>query len=401
MKRLFPHLFMDKNSGAIKEVENNECVQETIRVEKVDKALIRDDVMNNNISYPPVDYLKETGVDNSVINVEHIEKCVKEIDRIFNVYSIDAQYKNSIPMPLYTIVVYESNEPDSIDKILKIHKEISAAIKIENYIISVKGQNISFEFANVSPSKISLKHAFKKVGTNNVIPFGIGLNDEFLFLDLKKTNSAIVLGKQGSGTQMLTATSLISVLYTHKPSELEVSVLAANIEERALINSFSNIPHIKNGVISGIKPCADAMESLLAKLEHTKVKQFIVIDDFDLLLDDIRNRNTLITLIKEVKKHKSFILLAAKKVNNNSAGDDFYTLMDAKFILKLATEKESVSVVGTNQANALYGSGDGYFILGNKSKTRFQCIYMGSNELKVIREIIINFFNDLEKFDKK
>ena len=90
-------------------------------------------------------------------------------------------------------------------------------------------------------------------------------------------------------------------------------------------------------------------------------------------------------------------ILLAINVNNESIEPKIYENTNARFILRLENEHESLKVFDSYRGVQLYGNGDGYYFDNmNGKKTRFQTCYLNVNELAEIVKVIKTFYNTKE-----
>jgi hypothetical protein len=88
------------------------------------------------------------------------------------------------------------------------------------------------------------------------------------------------------------------------------------------------------------------------------------------------------------------IILLSVTANNETLEPTIYDQMDAKFILKLESQNESLRMFDNYRGIQLYGHGDGYFFdVKAEKRTRFQACYMNAEELNQIINIIQTFYS--------
>jgi hypothetical protein len=98
-------------------------------------------------------------------------------------------------------------------------------------------------------------------------------------------------------------------------------------------------------------------------------------------------------LIKNSTKAKVCIVLTAEEINDKIIDKDIYPKINALFVLKLASEEQSASLLGNEKAFKLHGNGDGYYYDGTSNeKSRFQTCYTNHKYLDSIIKIINTFY---------
>jgi DNA segregation ATPase FtsK/SpoIIIE-like protein len=123
-------------------------------------------------------------------------------------------------------------------------------------------------------------------------------------------------------------------------------------------------------------------------------KIILVISSFDKLIkSNLQNIEILSEIMKRGTSAGVYTILLSINVNNESTEPKIYDNTDARFILRLESEHESLKMFDSYRGVQLCGNGDGFYIASdNKKKTRFQTCYLNANELVETIKIIKTFY---------
>jgi hypothetical protein len=323
-----------------------------------------------------------------------MEKYLEKIITLLKQHNIEYIKKVITIMPIFSQIQFQFKNEAECEAILKLNDKFLLSFHNEKLLILSKGNYVIFEFINKDPSKIGFKQLFKKVGKNK-LPIGINLDKKVVCADLENNQNIFIVGKVGGGTTMVMTNLIIGFGYTHNPKNSEIIILENNNRAGNLLKTFDELPHITNRDTVGSDKCKSTIDNII-KNKLTK-KTLIVFNEFDnFVKQSYANRELIIHLLQFASTNKlCHVVLASKVVNNNSAGDDIYSLFDEKFILKTETEKESIELLNSPRAYQLCGYGDTFFLDKTNNRERIQTSYISKNELSSMIAIINTFFSGL------
>jgi S-DNA-T family DNA segregation ATPase FtsK/SpoIIIE len=322
-------------------------------------------------------------------------------------------------MPQYAEISFEVASKSQIDDILKMQNELLHMLQVDTFNIVFKGNVVKFEIPHKEISKISIRQILNSVSniqTNEAV-VGVGLENEPILLNIDKHPNVLIIGRRGSGAAMLLTTMLISLAYINKPSDMEIMILSP-MGDRSL-KYFDNLPYMHYPLAIELEDCLIKLHDLLKHIEEretkfkdagaktliefnkyqnnesNKLKTFVlVISSFDYLIrNSLQNLQLLNSILTKGSKVGVKVILLSINVNNETIEPKIYDETNARFILRLESERESLKIFDTYQGVQLNGNGDGYYFdtVANK-KTRFQTCYLNANELLEIIKIIKTFY---------
>jgi S-DNA-T family DNA segregation ATPase FtsK/SpoIIIE len=373
---------------------------------------------------PPISFLTDTSVDHYFDNKSSAEKMQNVIAKFIKKLNIEASYQNTTIMPQYVEINFEVDSKSNIDEILRVQNDLLNMLKLESFNISFKGNIVRFELPNKEPSKISMRQIFNSV--NNIqgdeAVVGLTLENTPLLLDIHKSPNSIIIGRRGSGGAMLLTCILISLAYINSPMNMDFIVLSP-LGDKSL-KHLDNLPHMQYPVISDPEDSVAKMHDVLKTIEDreakfkeagaknlddfnkyqnvasSKIKKLIlVISSFDKMLkNNLQNVEVLSEIMKRGASVGVHTILLSINVNNESTEPKIYDSTDARFILRLESEHESLKMFDSYRGIQLCGNGDGFYITSDgKKKTRFQTCYLNANELLETIKIIKTFYQTKEQ----
>ncbi|MDR3257456.1 MAG: hypothetical protein LBT17_01525 [Mycoplasmataceae bacterium] len=373
---------------------------------------------------PPISFLTDTSVDHYFDNKSNAEKMQNLIAKFIKKQNIEASYQSTTIMPQYVEINFEVDSRSNIDEILRVQNDLLNTLKLESFNISFKGNIVRFELPNKESSKVSMRQIFNSV--NNIqgdeAVVGLTLENTPLLLDIHKHPNSIIIGRRGSGGAMLLTCILISLAYINSPMDMDFIVLSP-LGDKSL-KHLDNLPHMQYPVISDPEDSVAKMHDVLKTIDDreakfkesgaknlddfnkyqsvasSKIKKLIfVISSFDKMLkNNLQNVEVLSEIMKRGAAVGIHTILLSINVNNESTEPKIYDSTDARFILKLESEHESLKMFDSYRGIQLCGNGDGFYITSDgKKKTRFQTCYLNANELIETIKIIKTFYQTKEQ----
>ena len=405
------------NKNDIKEDDFNSIInQKPLKDEK-------DNFKNKfDINTPPLSFLVDTSDDNNRYNLIDANKTLLAISQIIKSSNLNIKFNTINIMPMFTEIKFFANDYKDVDNFIKKGNAIGRSIGLSQFYISTRENNITFEYQNYKPSKVSIKSTLinNNIGNNMCYAVvGIDENKNPLFVDYKSDSSIFIIGRKGSGINMLLSCMIITSAYISSPTFLNIDVITKN--KNSVIQSLSIIPHIgeviSNNSSNDIKKLLDKYvnEIKIRKIQLTNYKvkdqksfnnmcdklnmqpmitKVLVINNYD---EIIKNNLECISKINYILQHCNklgiCIILTASEIINNNLNNNIIEGIKNIFVLKIDSNELSLKLIGSARACQLYGNGDGYLIGGNKKdKLRFQTCYLNQEELSNIVKTIVDFY---------
>jgi DNA segregation ATPase FtsK/SpoIIIE-like protein len=318
----------------------------------------------------------------------------KKIINIMKGNKIDFKKTSVNIMPIYSQIMFELNSEAACDDILNNKINIFENIYSEKTAILIRGNTITFEILNKSPSKISYKSLFLR-SPKNKLPLGLSIDKKVALLNFDDSKNTFIAGEKGSGTTMVMITIIISFAYTSNPKNSEIIILEDEKQTSSLLKTFEKLPHLIKKDTFGNAKCKSTIESFIGNQANKKTLiVFNLYDEFTKVSNV--HKELLIKLLEYANKNKNvLVVLTTQSVNNDSASEDIYKEFSNKLLLRTKTEQESIDIIGNPRAYQLFGYGDCLFVNKDGEKDRIQTCYISKNEINSIIAVITTFFNTL------
>lgn len=367
-----------------KKIDTNDLKFPTKKVTKGVKANRTSEInelkapVNYSIIAPNSDVKDETEVEYDA-NYNFALTIVQKINALIKKENLNITFISIFTMPLYSRIKYEGIDAAEVEKFLDYKKELKGIVDLDRFFLTFKENVAHFEVTNPIPLKISI-HAIND--TKDLLFLGVDDNRRPLALD-EDVYSLGIYGKAGSGTSMLLSNIIASYSQNYDLTMANYSILSCEKNVKTIGAIYSDVNILKSHIYIGLDNVCKQIERLLASdlNKHT----FIVIEDYNLLVEhNISWKPKLIALIQKVNAARGKIIISAKAIDEDSGSLEILTALSSYVGFWVSSEQESYMLINSDQASKLHGNGDGFLLVQNNDKIRFQSCYMNATELKLI-----------------
>lgn len=395
------------------------------KFKKLKRADIENVALNNNSI--PFNLLPETDVNKHDANFKHAGLLQSKLTTLFRNHNIDCAPTDINVYGAYSEICFEVNKKHAIDEIIKLQPNIAKTIKLDHFNISMRENTINIEIDNLFFSKYSLNTAMNlyDVGKDMTAVFGLDKVNKITYQNFRTNNSALILGKKGSGAATLSVLMALSTCYITHPDELELIVLNPNCE--ATYASFSNLPHSDHQKYDSVSTCSDKLVELqnimngrieLLKANNVQdIDQYnmsltntqpklrhvlVLIGNFDTLVrETFKNNNILVDLLTNGGKTGIYLVLQAYSVNNDIMDSSLYHCISDKYILALESQEESKKIFDNNRGYQLHGNGDCIHFRGKRISNMERIQVCNLNYTELLSDIdVIKTFHETKQEQK-
>ncbi len=400
--------------SALKENQN--------KVKRVSNRIIRKFAYTNDI--PPFDLLPYTDLSHYAENFKKARNVQDKVAKLFKSQNISATPVEVNVFTTFSEVCFEVHNQATIKKILSLQEQISKITKINNFNLVLKGHIICIEYTNFYFSKVSLHSASKLYDRRKYYSSFVGLNKENKLVSqyFPEEHHALIVGNRGSGSLTLSVLMILSMCYTVRPSDLELIILNPNAEAAYL--NFTKLPHTDHKDYDDINKCnerlvafvemmrqrisllsanrADDIDEYNRKVEREdlKLKHVLVVlaNVEHLLRDSFQNQDIINNLIINGPRLGIYSILHSYDVNKDIMDDKIFKEIDRKYILKLSTENESITIFDNLRGYQLHSVGDCLtFAKLTRFMERIQLCNINAAELVEDVDIIKTFYEAKEE----
>ncbi len=419
--------FIINKLGGAFEFEKTDELKPKIRDRKIIKATnkqVCENASSNSQAHPSISLLSDTTQDNHQFNQKFAEQVANLLVETLNKNDIIINEPTVTIAPLYSVIKFEYTDDFMMEQIIKLETQIKKATGLEKYIISYKGTIASLEFKNKKPSKIGFKRALETSVQSlekGEIIFALDEKFEGFKFNIFDLNNILIIGKKGSGSTVVLSNILMCGGYLNNPDELEVEIYS--IYTNSSISIFETMVHTTTYVevnfekiIHKLHILNDDINIRITELNNNGFENFeqyelnkpedltfkrkvVAISCFDSLLrDSYQNQELLTNILSNSKKAGVSIILTANNVNNDSLNPKLINYINARFVLQLENEFESVRLFDDYRANKICGPGDILFDNNGKGiKARLQSCYLNEKELQYNIDLINTFYEAKRK----
>ncbi len=394
------------------------------RFKKTSKNMIVDSAKNYELV--PFDLLPNSDVSHYKENFRKARSYQNKLTALFKKQKIDVIAGQLNVFTTFSEVCFEARNKKEVEKILALQDKISNTIKIDHFNITLRDLIVCIEYTNMYFSKMSLKSASVLFDKRKDLTafFALNKQNQLITQDFRFAPTALVVGKQGSGSATLAVLMALSTCYGTKPSDLELIILNTNTE--ATYNSFIKMPHCNGKSYDDMNACINKLHAIQEEINHrastfnvnnvSNIEQYnqtvknkdlkyknilIVISEFpNLVKESFQNNKIINDILVNGPKVGVYTILHSYHVTNEVMDELIYKEVSQKYIFELETESESVKIFDNYRGNQLHGNGD---CLTFSKLTRFmeRIQICNINQAELASDIdIIRMFYDAKKDNK-
>jgi S-DNA-T family DNA segregation ATPase FtsK/SpoIIIE len=386
----------------------------------VQKYEIKQEALQTSSQTPPLSFLSETSVDNFLSCKIEAKEYADIITNFLRKFDSIVHFQKTIVTPLYCEISYDIEKQTIINDIFANQNKVLEELNIKTFNLLYKNNTVRFEILNKTPSKVSLKSALTMLGDikPNRYIIGIDENSNTVAIDINDKPNTVLIGTKGSGVSMLLTVMIVSLAYTNNPKNLGIMVLSPNNDKSLKI--LSQLPHfiepIKYEQLDVSKSLMDLRveiakrETLLSKSKSRTIEEHnrrspseidhlkrivVIILNFNIISRiSVENHELLTDLLKKGADVGISTILKTNSVDQQLLDKGIYKNLDAKLVMKLEFEQESIQLLDSRRGVELFGNGDGYYFdTKEKKNIRFQSCYMNIKELEQTIKIIETFYS--------
>ncbi|MGB5205954.1 MAG: DNA translocase FtsK 4TM domain-containing protein, partial [Eudoraea sp.] len=414
----------DSTTGMPPKEDSIEMEVEKITEEKEEKDILSEKLVADfgefdptlelaNYKFPHLDLLDAHGASGGItINQEELEENKNKIVETLKNYKIGiAQIKATIgpTVTLYEIVPVAGVR---ISKIKNLEDDIAlslAALGIR-IIAPIPGKGtIGIEVPNKNPSVVSMRSViasskFQKAEMELPIAFGKTISNETFVVDLAKMPHLLMAGATGQGKSVGLNAVLTSLLYKKHPAEVKFILVDPKKVELTLYNKIerhylAKLPDSEEAIITDNTKVIHTLNSLCIEMDNRyemlklamvrNIKEYnvkfkarklnpndghkflpyivLVIDEFaDLIMSAGKEVETPIARLAQLARAIGIhLVIATQRPSVNVITGLIKANFPARLAFRVTSKIDSRTILDTQGADQLIGSGDMLFTQGN------------------------------------
>jgi S-DNA-T family DNA segregation ATPase FtsK/SpoIIIE len=366
-------------------------------------------------NYPPLDLL-EVGKETFEINENELKRKADLIKTKLEQFGIDVSMNEVHVGP--TVVQYTLRPADGVklSKITSLKNDIALALAAPAVRIEapIPGKSlVGIEIPSSSRATVHMREMmetseYEKEKSSLKIALGRDVSGKSMIADLSKMPHLLIAGATGSGKSVGLNSFLISFLYNNSPKELKFIMIDPKQVE---LSTYNGLPHLLTPVITDPEKAATALRWAVAEMNrrykvcaeagHRNIADYnadrktaekmpkivIVIDELaDLMMQAQKEVEASICRIAQMARAVGIhLIVATQRPSVDVITGLIKANIPARIAFTVASGVDSRTILDTNGAEDLLGSGDMLYLSGTMGKpVRIQGIYISSKEIEKV-----------------
>ncbi|MFA6024267.1 MAG: DNA translocase FtsK 4TM domain-containing protein [Candidatus Gracilibacteria bacterium] len=366
-------------------------------------------------SPPPMDLL-EVGKESFEINQSDLKRKADLIKTKLEQFGIDVSMNEVHVGP--TVVQYTLRPADGVklSKITSLKNDIALALAAPAVRIEapIPGKSlVGIEIPSASRTTVHMREMMEtaeyiKESSKLKIALGRDVSGRSMVADLAKMPHLLIAGATGSGKSVGLNSFLVSFLYNNSPKELKFIMIDPKQVE---LSTYNGLPHLLTPVITDPEKAATALRWAVAEMNrrykvcaeagHRNIADYnadrktaekmakivIVIDELaDLMMQAQKEVEASICRIAQMARAVGMhLIVATQRPSVDVITGLIKANIPARIAFTVASGVDSRTILDTNGAEDLLGSGDMLYISGTMGKpVRIQGIFVSSKEIEKV-----------------
>ena len=429
-----------------KSVEESAPIKEEVPAAPVDKLHKPQPKANpiKNYIYPPMDLLDyHENSDDADKNALANQSAIEKINLAYQQLGVGAQVVGYTVGPSVTRYDVQPNSNVSVNYVQRYTDDISvrldgASVRFEKVVAGKS--TCGLEVPNAVRTNVGLRESIEKLPplapkTLRIIPFGKNISGELLSADLSDFPHMLVSGTTGSGKTIFMHSVILSLIMRNKPDEIKIVLIDPKKVEMAY---YEQIPHLLCPNISEAQKAYVAMKKLVDEMERrynlfvaNKVRDIkgfnivakekgiqplpyivVFIDEYADLVEEVKDIKTpVVRIAQKARAAGIHLVIATQRPSVNVIDGVIKANVSVRVALMVASQVDSISVLGEAGAEKLLGNGDMIVdcsLISRSMKPRVQGCFVDVNEIIRVCDFLRNHypeqydpeFLDLEEHDE-
>lgn len=330
---------------------------------------------------------------------KHESLVAKQISRSLEELGVKCKHMKTEKAPQITTFYYNLAESKMISKVNeKTMDVVRDQLKVKlDLTRGAPPYSFAVTMTNKKRTGVMLKKLKQPVaGRALAVNVGKDIKNHDVIIDFGKVNHMLVAGTTGSGKSVFVNVLLAALYQQYNQGDFELWLIDP---KRVSFIPFKGVSNAKivtefEGAVQLLQDMVGVMERRYTYMEQNKITDqnvftpvFIVVDELAELM--LTNREAceanLIRLLQKARQANIHLILATQRPTVDIVSGAIKAQCDTRVCLKMASAKDSTTVLDNGAAYKLLGHGDGIikfpYDVGHK---RFQSAYVSEEEIKNI-----------------
>ncbi len=389
------------------------------------------DFMKKESGYqgPGTNLLEDPGVRAVQVDSENLKMQSKLLEKKLADFGVEGRVVSVAPGPVITTFEYEPAPGVKISKIAGLADDLSLALRALSVriVAPIPGKSvIGIEIPNavreiVRFKEVIISSAFEKSKSKLTICLGKDIVGEPIVTDLGQMPHLLIAGATGTGKSVALNGMICSMLYKASPNEVKMILIDP---KRIELSLYNGIPHLITPVVTDVKEANNALFWAVREMErryvvlsekkarnirqyNQKIEQerkekkeegteqlpyiVVVIDELsDLMMVASRDVEfALMRLAQMARAAGIHLIIATQRPSVDVLTGVIKANFPTRLTFQVSSKTDSRTIIDTNGAEALLGSGDMLFLPPGTGKLqRIHGAYLSEGELTRIVEFL-------------
>lgn len=385
-------------------------------------TLLRGEEKGGGYRFPTLDLLNDPPYVKSSVSEEELNETAKILKQTLSTFGVEIEGERIeiYPGPVITRYEFKPAAGIKVNQVVNLADDLALAMRARKVriVAPVPGKAaIGVEIPNKSSQMVYLKEilnspAFQNADAKLSLALGKTSSGEPFVTDLGKMPHLLIAGSTGSGKSVCINAITTSLLYRLAPEEVRFVMIDPKMLE---LSVYQGIPHIERSVITDPKVAEHVLSEIVIEMEHRyrklaksgvrNIEDFnrkqkiesilpyiiIIVDELaDLMMSSSTRVESLVTRLAQMARAVGIhLILATQRPSVDVITGLIKANFSARIAFQVASKIDSRTILDTNGAEKLLGSGDMLFIAtGHPEPRRLHGAYISSEETGRIVDFI-------------
>ena len=372
--------------------------------------------------FPPLDLLDDPPYVKPSVSEEELNETAKILKQTLSTFGVEIEGERIeiYPGPVITRYEFKPAAGIKVNQVVNLSDDLALAMRARKVriVAPVPGKAaIGVEIPNKSSQTVYLKEilaspVFQNAQAKLSLVLGKTSSGDPFVTDLGKMPHLLIAGATGSGKSVCINAITTSLLYRLAPEEIRFVMIDPKMLE---LSVYQGIPHLERSVITNPKVAEHVLSEIVIEMEQRykklarsgvrniedynrkqKVESIlpyiiIIVDELaDLMMSSSTRVESLVTRLAQMARAVGIhLILATQRPSVDVITGLIKANFSSRIAFQVASKIDSRTILDTNGAEKLLGSGDMLFIqTGHPEPRRLHGAYISSEETMRIVDFI-------------
>ena len=372
--------------------------------------------VDNKFKIPPINFLEKNSGAKNNINNEELKKNSEFLEKILLDFGVEGKIKRISCGPVVTLNEFEPASGVKVSKIVNLSDDIARNTSSTSArVATIPGKNtVGIEIPNSKRENVFLNEIinderFNKKEIKLPIALGKSISGIPIIGDLTSMPHLLIAGTTGSGKSVCINTIILSLLYKYTPEKCNLILIDPKMLE---LSTYEGIPHLLCPVITEAKKATAAlgwavkeMENRYKLMTHVGVKNIdsynakhkkhmpyivVVVDEMsDLMLIAGKEIENYIQRLSQMARAAGIhIIMATQRPSVDVITGTIKANFPTRISFQVTSKIDSRTILGEQGAEQLLGKGDMLYMSSANRIVRIHAPFVSENEIEKINNYL-------------